>query len=49
VGALSAWLSIPEEHWLAAVRASLSERLHEANLAAFQAGRAAALERRNGA
>ena len=49
VGALSAWLDIPEEHWLAAVRASLSERLHEANLAAFQAGRAAALKQLNGA
>ena len=49
VGALSAWLSIPEEHWLAAVRASLSERLHEVNLAAFQAGRAAAFKQRNGA
>ena len=49
VGALSAWLSIREEHWLAAVRASLSERLYEANLAAFQAGRAAGFKRRNGA
>ena len=46
VGVLSAWLSIPEEHWRAAVRASLSERLHETNLAAFQAGRAAALQQR---
>ncbi len=42
VGALSAWLSIPEEDWLAAVRANLSERLREANLAAFEMGRAAA-------
>ncbi|MCL6545223.1 MAG: indolepyruvate oxidoreductase subunit beta [Bryobacteraceae bacterium] len=41
-GALSAWLDIAEEHWLAAVRASFSERLLEANLAAFQAGREAA-------
>jgi indolepyruvate ferredoxin oxidoreductase beta subunit len=49
VGALSAWLNIPEEHWLAAIRASLNERLHEANLAAFQAGRAAARNERNGA
>ena len=41
IGALSAWLEISEEHWLGAIRASLSERLHAANLAAFEAGRAA--------
>ena len=49
MGALSAWLDIPEEHWLAAVRASLSEGLHAANLAAFQTGRAAARKHTNGA
>jgi indolepyruvate ferredoxin oxidoreductase beta subunit len=42
VGALSAWLGIPEEDWLAAVRANLSERVREANIAAFGMGRAAA-------
>ena len=42
IGALSAWLDIPERHWLDAIRASLSESLHAANLAAFQAGRRAA-------
>jgi len=41
VGALSAWLAISEEDWLAAVRASLGEHLHAANLTAFQLGRAA--------
>lgn len=49
MGALSAWLDIPEEDWLAAVRASLSEGLHAANLAAFQIGRAAARKHTNGA
>ncbi|MGQ9634968.1 MAG: 2-oxoacid:acceptor oxidoreductase family protein [Bryobacteraceae bacterium] len=41
-GALSAWLEIAEQHWLASLRAGFSERLLEANLAAFQAGRHAA-------
>jgi indolepyruvate ferredoxin oxidoreductase beta subunit len=49
VGALSAWLSIPEQDWLAAIRESLREHLHEANLAAFQTGRAAVLKQSNGA
>jgi indolepyruvate ferredoxin oxidoreductase, beta subunit len=44
VGALSRRLGIPEECWLAAIRDSLSEHLHEANLAAFQAGRRAAIQ-----
>jgi len=52
MGALSAWLGIPEEDWLAAVRASLREGLHAANLAAFQTGRAqpehTRTERKNG-
>lgn len=43
-GALSARLEIAEEHWLEAVRASFRESLHEANLAAFRAGREAALQ-----
>jgi indolepyruvate ferredoxin oxidoreductase beta subunit len=42
IGALSAGLDIPEEHWLDAIRASLNQSLHAANLAAFQAGRRAA-------
>jgi indolepyruvate ferredoxin oxidoreductase, beta subunit len=41
-GALSAWLGIPEEDWLAAVRSNLSERLRKTNLAAFEMGRSAA-------
>lgn len=48
MGSLSAWLDIPEEDWLAAVRASLNEGLHAANLAAFQIGRAAARRDSNG-
>lgn len=48
VGALSAWLDIRMEHWLEAVRASLPKRLHEANLAAFHAGRQAALRLKTG-
>ena len=39
LGVLSAWLEIPEANWLDAVRASLPEKLHEANFAAFAAGR----------
>lgn len=42
LGALSARLEIPEEHWLAAIRSNLTARLHAANLEAFRAGRAAA-------
>lgn len=49
VGALSAWLGIPEQDWMAAIRASLREHLHEANLAAFETGRAAVLKQSNGA
>ena len=48
VGALSAWLNIPEQNWLDAVRGSLREHLHEGNLAAFGAGRAAGLKQTNG-
>jgi indolepyruvate ferredoxin oxidoreductase beta subunit len=42
MGALSVSLDIPEQHWLDAIRASLNESLHAANIAAFQAGRRAA-------
>jgi indolepyruvate ferredoxin oxidoreductase beta subunit len=44
VGALSVRLDIPEQDWQAAIRESLREHLHEANLAAFAAGRAAVLK-----
>jgi indolepyruvate ferredoxin oxidoreductase beta subunit len=40
VGLLSSKLDIPGQAWLDAIRASLDEQLHPANLAAFQAGRA---------
>jgi len=40
LGMLSAQLSIPEEHWLAALRAALPERLLAVNEAAFRLGRA---------
>ena len=39
LGILSRQLAIPEEHWLAAIRANLAERLHAANLQAFALGR----------
>jgi indolepyruvate ferredoxin oxidoreductase beta subunit len=39
LGVLSARLDIPEEHWTAAVRAALPERLHAVNDAAFRLGR----------
>jgi indolepyruvate ferredoxin oxidoreductase beta subunit len=42
LGVLSKRLAIGEEHWPAAIRAGLPETLHEANLAAFAVGRAAA-------
>jgi len=42
LGVLSKHLEIGEEHWLAAIKAGLPEKLHEANLAAFAIGRAAA-------
>jgi indolepyruvate ferredoxin oxidoreductase beta subunit len=43
LGVLSARLAIPEEHWLAALRAALPERLHSVNEAAFRLGRSTAL------
>jgi indolepyruvate ferredoxin oxidoreductase beta subunit len=42
LGALSACLDLPEDQWLAAIRANLPEKLHPMNLDAFAAGRAAA-------
>jgi indolepyruvate ferredoxin oxidoreductase, beta subunit len=42
IGALSAFLDLPEERWLAAIRANLPEKLHAMNLNAFHQGREAA-------
>jgi indolepyruvate ferredoxin oxidoreductase beta subunit len=42
LGALSRHLDLAEEHWLAAIRAALPERLHEVNEKAFRIGREAA-------
>ena len=39
LGALAARLDLPEEHWLAAIRAALPERLHALNERAFRFGR----------
>ncbi len=39
LGVLSAALEIPEEHWLAALRANLPEKFFESNRQAFQLGR----------
>jgi len=41
LGLLSRSLPIPVEHWQAALRANLVEKLHEANLQAFDLGRTA--------
>ncbi len=38
LGALAARLELPEEHWLAAMRAALPERLQAINEAAFRMG-----------
>ncbi len=48
LGVLSAWLDIPEEIWLEAVRANLPEKLYAANVAAFAAGRAIGAKLKNG-
>ncbi len=45
LGALSAFLDLPEPDWLEAIRANLPEKLREMNVQAFQAGRAAARSR----
>ena len=39
LGVLARHLDLPEEHWLAAIRAALPERLHGVNERAFRAGR----------
>jgi len=39
LGALSRYLAIPEEKWLAAIRANLPGKVHEANEQAFAMGR----------
>jgi indolepyruvate ferredoxin oxidoreductase beta subunit len=38
LGALAARLDLAEEHWLAAIRAALPERLHQLNEKAFRLG-----------
>jgi indolepyruvate ferredoxin oxidoreductase beta subunit len=45
LGILAARLDIPEEHWQAAIRAALPERLHAVNDAAFKLGRETKLPR----
>ena len=42
LGAFSTVLDFTEEQWLAAIKARLPAKLHEANVQAFQVGRAAA-------
>ncbi len=42
LGALSSHLDIDEDTWLRAVKDNLPEKLHEVNVQAFEAGRAAA-------
>jgi len=42
LGALSVHLDIGREHWLAAIRANLPARVHQANVEAFGMGRDAA-------
>jgi len=39
VGALSAYLDIPEQAWVEAIKANLPEKVHDVNMRAFQAGR----------
>jgi indolepyruvate ferredoxin oxidoreductase, beta subunit len=39
LGRLSQYLAIADEHWLAAIRAQLPEKLHAANAQAFETGR----------
>jgi indolepyruvate ferredoxin oxidoreductase beta subunit len=45
LGALSTQLHIADEHWHAAIRANLPEKVHEANLDAFNMGREAQRKR----
>jgi indolepyruvate ferredoxin oxidoreductase beta subunit len=44
LGVLSASLDLPERVWFDAIRANLPEKVHEANLRAFELGRNAARE-----
>ena len=46
LGVLSAYLALPEAAWLTAVKASLPEKLHEANVKAFSLGRSVGQGRR---
>jgi indolepyruvate ferredoxin oxidoreductase, beta subunit len=46
LGALSYHLKLSEQVWIEAVKANLPEKLHEANVRAFGAGRAAAAARK---
>jgi len=39
LGCLAARLDLAEEHWLAAIKAALPERLHDVNVKAFRFGR----------
>jgi len=39
LGALAARLELADEHWLAAIRAALPERLHDVNEKAFRLGK----------
>jgi len=48
LGVLSARLDLPEEHWTAAIRDALPERLHAVNDAAFRLGRATPLPASDG-
>jgi len=47
MGWLSARLEIPESAWMDALKAALPERLHEANVRAFHAGRNTGKEKRH--
>jgi len=41
LGVLSTYLDLPVEHWEAAIRHNLPQRVHEANMRAFALGRSA--------
>ncbi len=47
LGMLSAYLPLPESAWLTAVKASLPEKLHGANVKAFSLGRSVGQGRRH--
>jgi indolepyruvate ferredoxin oxidoreductase, beta subunit len=48
LGMLSAFLPLPDSAWLPAVKASLPEKLHEANVKAFSLGRSIGQGKRPG-